>query len=148
MPDSKRRRFDLRKLITDVVISPWAEPDAVEEISLWVKLKGFPASAQMSDLKTQQTPTLAEFRQHRHLFSKRPPELEPPHDGAVTIDELADFSEVIRSLTPERVRWLYKKRWDILRLNPGETPSVSDAQYLDATLRVLDAWKKNGIDVG
>jgi hypothetical protein len=34
VPDCKRRRIDLRSLITDVVISPWAEPDAVEDQAL------------------------------------------------------------------------------------------------------------------
>ncbi len=37
VPECKRRRIDLRSLITDVFISPWAEKDAVEEIKLWVK---------------------------------------------------------------------------------------------------------------
>jgi hypothetical protein len=32
VPDCRRRRIDLRSLVTDVVISPSAEPDAVEEI--------------------------------------------------------------------------------------------------------------------
>lgn len=41
--DCKRCRIDLRTLITGVVISPWAEPDAVEEIALWIQFKGFPS---------------------------------------------------------------------------------------------------------
>jgi hypothetical protein len=34
VPDCKRRRIDLRSLIADVVVSPWAEADPVEEIDL------------------------------------------------------------------------------------------------------------------
>ena len=142
VPDCKRRRIDLRKLITDVVISPWAETDAVEEINLWVKIKGFPAAARQSELTGGSTPTLAEFRQHRHLFSKRPDEVGVAQESEATERELERFAEVVSTLPDERVRWLYKKRWDVMRLNPGEIPLLSDAQYLQATLRILDARKK------
>src|SRR5437764_13153279 len=57
VPNSKRRRIDVRKLITDVVISPWAEPDAVQEIELWLRNKAFPASARTSGLTSPNTPT-------------------------------------------------------------------------------------------
>ncbi len=137
VPDCKRRRIDLRKLVTDVVVSPWAEPDAVEEINLWVKLKGFPASARQSELSSGSTPTLAEFRQYRHLFSKRPDEIGVARESEATKRELQRFAEVISTLPDERVRWLYKKRWDVMRLHPGEIPLLSDAQYLEATLRIL-----------
>ena len=42
VPDCKRRRIDLRSVVTEVFISPWAEHDAVEEIKLWAKSKAFP----------------------------------------------------------------------------------------------------------
>jgi len=58
------------------------------------------------------------------------------------------FTEEISALTPERVRWLYKQRWEILRLYPGDIPRLPDAQYLEATLRILDTWKKRNIYVG
>ena len=29
-----------------------------------------------------------------------------------------------------------------MRLNPGEIPMLSDAQYLEATIRILDSRKK------
>jgi hypothetical protein len=56
VPDSKRRRIDLRTLITGVVISPWAEPDAVEEIGHWLSAKGFPMSARRSELMGPNAP--------------------------------------------------------------------------------------------
>jgi hypothetical protein len=117
VPDSKRRRINLRNLITDVVISPWAEAGAVEEINLWVKLKGFPASASRSELTSASTPTLAEFRKHRHLFSKRPAEDKADDKTEATLGELAQC----------------------------DIPLLSDAQYLEATLRLLDMWKKQKI---
>ncbi|MGH9588670.1 MAG: hypothetical protein ACRD3F_17130 [Acidobacteriaceae bacterium] len=142
IPDCKRRRVDLQKLVTDVVISPWAEPEAVEEINLWVKHKGFPAATQKSELTATSTPTLAKFRQHRHLFSKRPEEVGVAQESEATEREVQQFAEAISALPDERVRWLYKKRWDVMRLNPGEIPLLSDAQYLETTLRILDARKK------
>jgi len=148
VPDSKRRRIDLRKLITDVVISPWAEPDAVQEIELWLRNKGFPTSARRSELTSPNAPTLAELRKHRHLFSERPKEPAMIEETEATKHELDRFTEEISALTPERVRWLYKQRWEILRLYPGDIPRLPDAQYLEATLRILDTWKKRNIYVG
>lgn len=76
VPDCKRRRIDLRSLLTGVVISPWTEAQAVEEIKLWVKLKGFPDSLKHSGLTSDLTPSLEQFRETRHLSSTRMPEPE------------------------------------------------------------------------
>jgi hypothetical protein len=62
VPECKRRRIDLRSLLTEIVISPWAEGEAVEEIKLWVELKGFPDSLKHSELTSDQAPTLEQFR--------------------------------------------------------------------------------------
>lgn len=75
VPECKRRRIDLRALITEIVISPWAAQDVVEEIRLWVKLKAFPDSTRHSNLAPNQTPTLEEFRAKRHLTGERMPEV-------------------------------------------------------------------------
>ncbi len=64
--DGKKRRINLRGLILEVVISPWAGATIIEEIELWVKLKGFPASARQSGRKNEFTPTLKEFRSAKH----------------------------------------------------------------------------------
>lgn len=58
------------------------------------------------------------------------------------------LSGEISSLTPERVRFLYKQRREILLLYPGDIPRLFDAQYLEATLRILDTWRKQKIHVG
>jgi hypothetical protein len=97
-------------------------------INLWVKLKGFPTAARQSELTGGSTPTLTEFRQHRHLFSKRPHEVGVIQESEATVRELERFAEVISTLPDERVRWLDKKRWDVMRLNPCEIPLLSDAQ--------------------
>jgi hypothetical protein len=148
VPDSKRRRIDLRALITDVVISPWAELDAVEEIELWLRTKGFPILAKRSELTSPNAPTLAELQEHRQLFSERPKEPAMFEGAEATKHELDQFAEEISVLPPERIRLLYKQRWEILRLCPGEIPRLSDAQYLEAMLRILDTWKKRDVSVG
>lgn len=148
VPDSKRRRIDLRTLITDVVISPWAEPDAVQEIEHWLRAKGFPILARRSELMSPNAPTLAELLEHRKLFSERPKEPVTVEETEATKLELDQFTEKISALPPERVRWLYKQRWEILRLCPGDIPRLSDAQYLEAMLRILDTWKRRDLSVG
>lgn len=79
VPDCKRRRIDLRALVSGVVMSPWAEPDAVEEINLWIQRKEFPAAAR-SGLTAVHTPTLDEFRKYRHIAGQRPLEPRAPED--------------------------------------------------------------------
>lgn len=145
VPECKRRRIDLHSLITEIIISPWAEQDAVEEIKLWAKSKAFPVKH--SELTSGQTPTLKQFREKRHLASTRIPEPEAV-ERSVTKEELDRFSEVLSGLDPARVRFLYRKRWEACRLNSGSLPQVIDIQYLETTLRVLDALRRKGIDVG
>jgi hypothetical protein len=136
VPECKRRRIDLRALITDVFISPWAEPDAIEEIKLWATSKAFPVKH--SELTSDKTPTLKEFREKRHLSSKRIPEPEITENRSVTKEELNRFFEVLSGLPLSRVRFLYRQRWEACRLNPGGLPQPTDIQYLETTLRVLD----------
>jgi hypothetical protein len=148
VPDSKRRRIALQSLITDVVISPWAEPDAVEEIEIWLRSKGFSILAKRSELTRPSTPSLAEFQEHKQLFSKRPQEPVVFEMTEATKHELDQFTKEISVLPPERLRWLYKQRWETLRLCSGDIPRLSDAQYLEVVLRILDDWKKRDISIG
>lgn len=146
VPECKRRRIDLRSVITDVFISPWAERDAVEEMKLWAKPKAFPVKH--SELTSNHTPTLEQFRAMRHLGSTRILEPAATEKRSVTKEELDRFFEELSGLTPSRVRFLYRQRWEACRLNPGSLPQVTDIQYLETALRVLDAWRRAGIDVG
>jgi hypothetical protein len=136
VPDSKRRRIVLRDLVQEVIISPWAEADNVEEIKLWNSLKGFKA-ARDSELRDCKTPTLEEYR--RVMGIKKPP---PEPERVATDHELQHFYEELSTLTEERVRWLYRQRWDKCRMEPGCLPSTLDAQYLGTTLKVLKGMKK------
>ena len=148
VPDCKRRRINLRSLITDVVISPWAEPDAIEEIHLWVKSKGFPESARRSDLAGATTPTLDEFRRFRHIASTRLSEPEIAEESHASNEELERFQRIVSSLPVSRVGFLYRQRWEVCRLNPGGIPRLADVQFLERTLRVLEAYKARGVEIG
>lgn len=148
VPDCKRRRINLRSLITDVVISPWAEPDAIEEVQLWVKSKGFPKSARPSALTGTATPTLDEFRMFRHIASTRVPEPKIAEESQASDEELKRFRDVLSTLPVSRVRFLYRQRWEACRLNPGGIPRFADVQFLEHTLRILGASKARGGEVG
>jgi hypothetical protein len=131
--DCKRRRIDLRSLITQVVISPWAERDTIEEVEIWLKSRGLPAP-KPSEITSALTPK---------------PERKPAvvKTNLVIDDDLNRFYEELSGLNPSRVRFLYRQRWEACRLSSGRLPSVGDIQYLETTLRVLDDWRRKGIDV-
>ena len=125
----------------------WAESDAVEEIKLWIEGNGFPSSFRRSELMGAATPTLAEFKEFRHVAAKRVPDPETVKETEASNDELERFSQLLSTLTPSRVRFLYRQRWDVLRLDPGGIPHLADAQFLERTLRVLDTWNRQDVDV-
>jgi hypothetical protein len=58
----KRRRVDLKVLVTEVRLSPWATGEELEEVKTWVKGKNFSCPVRRSDLTSLLTPTLHEFR--------------------------------------------------------------------------------------
>jgi dipeptidase len=109
----------------------------MEEIELWNQHKGFSAPRQHSKLRGDKTPTLEEYR--KHMGIKEPP---PEPEMMATTHELDHFYEELSTLTAERVRFLYRQRWEKCRLKPGSLPSTLDAQYLGTTLRVLKDMKK------
>jgi hypothetical protein len=69
VPECKRRRIVLKDLVQEVVISPWAEADNVEEIKFWNSLKGFTARRD-SALRNCKMPKLEEYRKHWGLRSR------------------------------------------------------------------------------
>jgi hypothetical protein len=115
---------------------------------LWVKSKGFPECARPSDLTGITTPTLDEFRKFRHIASTRVPEPEIAEESQASSEELDRFREVLSTLPVSRVRFLYRQRWEACRLNPGSIPRFADVQFLEQTLRILDACKARGAEVG
>ena len=60
--ECKRRRIDLKELVTQVRLSPWATKEEIEEVDTWVKCKSFTCPVCLSDLMSPLTPTLEEFR--------------------------------------------------------------------------------------
>jgi hypothetical protein len=129
--DCKRRRISLRDLLQEVVISPWAEPDAVEEIKLWTKnrLSMVPRN---SEFRSDKTPTLKEYRDYHYIQKPKP---QP--ERFATDRELEHYYDELMTLVPDRVRFLYRQRWEACRLETDRLPSKLDVQYLETTLRVL-----------
>ena len=75
--------------------------------------------------------------------------LRPPTKSRQPAQTLTAFTRFFSGLTPSRVRWfLIANAGQTCRLNPGQLPPVSDLQYLQTTLKVLDDWRRQGIDVG
>lgn len=57
VPDCKRRRGDLKAILTGVVVGPWATTEEYEEVKLWAKVKGFDFPVVRSELTGSFTPT-------------------------------------------------------------------------------------------
>jgi hypothetical protein len=60
--DCKRRRIDLKALVTEVRLSPWGTNQEFDEVNIWVKTKNNPCTVTRSDLTSPLTPTLDELR--------------------------------------------------------------------------------------
>ena len=60
--ECKRRRIDLKALVTEVRLSPWATQEEFEEVKTWVKGKNSLCPVTHSELTSKMTPTLAELR--------------------------------------------------------------------------------------
>jgi len=60
----KKRRVDLKSLITEVRLSPWATPEQFEEVGWWIKNKNFTCPITHSEREGLLTPTLQELREH------------------------------------------------------------------------------------
>jgi hypothetical protein len=65
--ECKRRRIDLKALVTEIRVSPWALTNEIEEVNDWVKGKNMSCPVNPSDLKGQFTPNLEEYRRLRNL---------------------------------------------------------------------------------
>jgi hypothetical protein len=85
-----------------------------------------------SELAGDKTPTLKEYRDYHNIVKPKP---QP--EKLATTHELEHFYNELMALTPERVRFLYRQRWEVCRLETEDLPSKIDVQYLETTLRVL-----------
>jgi hypothetical protein len=52
----KRRRIDLRSVVTEIRVSPWASEEQFDEVLLWSRAKNLAAPVKCSDLKSSFTP--------------------------------------------------------------------------------------------
>jgi hypothetical protein len=66
--ECKRRRIDLKALVTEVRLSPWATKEELEEVNIWVKGKNPCCVVTRSDLTSPLAPTLEELRRQRRLI--------------------------------------------------------------------------------
>lgn len=60
--ECKRRRIDLKTLVTEIRTSPWATTSELDEVNDWMKGKNFSWPVKPSDLTGQFTPSLEEYR--------------------------------------------------------------------------------------
>lgn len=60
----KRRRIDLKSLVTEIRLSPWAKTEDTEEVKLWVKNKNLSCSVNPSDITSPLTPTPDDIRKY------------------------------------------------------------------------------------
>jgi hypothetical protein len=58
----KRRRMDLKALVTEIRLSPWATSEEEEEVKVWVKNKNFTCAIKPSDLTSPFAPTFEELQ--------------------------------------------------------------------------------------
>ena len=65
--EDKRRRIDLKALVTEIRVSPWATTSETEEVNDWMKGKGFSCPVGPSKLAGPLTPTLEEYRRFGQL---------------------------------------------------------------------------------
>jgi hypothetical protein len=62
--DSKRRRIDLKALVTEIRLSPWATPEEFEEVGWWVKNKNLFCPIKHSECEGSFTPTPEELKKY------------------------------------------------------------------------------------
>jgi hypothetical protein len=60
--ECKRRRIDLKKLVTEVRLSQWASHEESDQVNLWVKAKNISCIVTRSELTSPLTPSLDELR--------------------------------------------------------------------------------------
>jgi hypothetical protein len=60
----KRRRIDLKSLVTEVRLSPWATTEETDEVKLWVKNKQFACPVNPSIITSPLTPTPDDVRKY------------------------------------------------------------------------------------
>ncbi len=65
--ECKRRRIDLKALVTELRVSPWLTKTEIEEVDDWVKGKCFSIPVKPSELTGPFTPSLEDYRCFRNM---------------------------------------------------------------------------------
>ena len=65
----KRRRIDLKSLVTEIRLSPWVTTGESTEVNDWVKGKNFSCPVKSSDLAGSLTPSLEDYRRFRNSYA-------------------------------------------------------------------------------
>ena len=68
----KRRRIDLKTLVTEIRLSPWVTTEEHEEAKLWVKLKNFTCPVNPSQLTSPFTPSFEELQNPKNARQAQP----------------------------------------------------------------------------
>jgi hypothetical protein len=63
----KRRRIDLKALVTEIRLSPWVTTSEINEVNDWLKGKSFSCPVKHSELEGPVTPSLEEYRRLGNL---------------------------------------------------------------------------------
>lgn len=61
VPEFKRRRINLKALVTGIVVGPWVTEQEYEEVRLWANVKGFDCPVRRSECTGSLTPTPEEL---------------------------------------------------------------------------------------
>jgi len=64
VPDCKRRRINLKELVTEIRLAPSIRQEVADEIRLWVHSKSFSCPVLASDLTSSLTPSPEEFNKY------------------------------------------------------------------------------------
>jgi hypothetical protein len=68
--DGKRRRINLRQILTGVVVSPWASSKVYREVKDWVKFTDVNCEATRSRLRSKCLPTLKQLADAKRLMGR------------------------------------------------------------------------------
>lgn len=85
-----------------------------------------------SDLRSDKLPTLREYRDYHHIQN---PTAQP--ERRATLQDLEHCYDELMTLPLNRVRFLYRQRWEKCQLETDGLPSEADVKYLETTLRAL-----------
>ena len=140
--DGTKRRIHIEKLISEVVISPWAADYVAEEIRTFATVKKLPPpryESLRSDLLRVSAKDYIAGRKAVGAWFEEPKEPAPAPATPVECKALYDLDSTVDLA---RAEFLYRARWDACELKPGSLPLQANIQYLEMNWKVLDDFRK------